>query len=272
MEKRIRAVRLPLHNSEVEQTEDLAVFVASPERLSKQRRQLAREAARRAGTPRHLAALGLPRAASAPCLGELGPAQAAWGEAPELQEDLRRGVMQRAAEQTMVLNLKHLAEKQRLRYGRAASASAVHGARPASPPASPSTRLARRLQACAAATRFTARYSETVGILEEHMILTPPQRRHSLGCPFALPGAASPQAGGATPKAASTLLRCVQVDATVAEDCSSVGCTPYSSKERAAPAFCESPMAGAPRSGRRGCWARRVTSATVACLRKALRR
>lgn len=90
---------------------------------------------------------------------------------------LLAGTSRRASEQTMMAHLKLLAAKQPLRYSRPQEVSSPK--RPASAEPDESS-LARRQQANKLATGFTELYSETVGILQDHMHLAPPNRRHSI--------------------------------------------------------------------------------------------
>eukprot|EP00928_Gymnodinium_smaydae_P018305 TRINITY_DN16976_c0_g1_i1.p1 TRINITY_DN16976_c0_g1~~TRINITY_DN16976_c0_g1_i1.p1 ORF type:complete len:299 (-),score=76.90 TRINITY_DN16976_c0_g1_i1:365-1261(-) len=108
--------------------------------------------------------------------------------APESpSEQLRLGIYRRATEQTLVANLKHLASKQRLRYGsdsggaadqhhigegdRQRGGSCQDGLDPG----------VQRLRVRDEAVKFTTLYSDTVGIFQTHMTLKPPQqRRHTI--------------------------------------------------------------------------------------------
>eukprot|EP00747_Dinoflagellata_sp_TGD_P154464 gnl/TRDRNA2_/TRDRNA2_177502_c7_seq14.p1 gnl/TRDRNA2_/TRDRNA2_177502_c7~~gnl/TRDRNA2_/TRDRNA2_177502_c7_seq14.p1 ORF type:complete len:321 (+),score=61.54 gnl/TRDRNA2_/TRDRNA2_177502_c7_seq14:132-965(+) len=81
-------------------------------------------------------------------------------------ERLKTGVQRRAAEQTMMANVKQLMTKQQIRYG--------------SMQDSPSARGRCRQEVTEEATRFNKLYSETIDILEANMTLRPPRRRHTL--------------------------------------------------------------------------------------------
>lgn len=185
--RRYREVRLPLMSAAVEQTENTAVFLKSPNTSKRQRRERLQTNARRGRSPTKLASMGLRRAASAPAAlnraeSEECTALAEWcgvGSSPvasfrgdvhgegraRSKEDLHAGIMRRANEQTMVANLKQLSVKQRLRCGHCDAGT---------------PRMRRRQQVGATAAAFTEMYGKTVGILEEHMTLTPPCRCHSL--------------------------------------------------------------------------------------------
>jgi len=119
------------------------------------------------------------------------------------EDRLQSGVMRRAAEQVLVVNLKQLAAKQRLRYGRPSGHAASSGrlTTPSGPAASkdgPSSGRLTTPSGCKAskdgflvppnarqrvrveATKFTELYANTTSILEAHMTLTPPSTRHSV--------------------------------------------------------------------------------------------
>lgn len=81
------------------------------------------------------------------------------------------GVMRRASEQTMMMNLKSLAVRQKLRYSDPTGESAA-------------MRVHQRKQVGYEASKFNEVYARTVSILSTHMTLEPPaRRRHSIDVP-----------------------------------------------------------------------------------------
>mmetsp|Transcript_13807 Transcript_13807/g.39755 ORF Transcript_13807/g.39755 Transcript_13807/m.39755 type:complete len:308 (-) Transcript_13807:112-1035(-) len=195
-------------------SDEPAVFVESPARRQERRRERLREWAERAKAG-DLAAMGLKRSTSEQSLPiaaacEWAPAAGFSGsgvvtkaashsgacarttrkmadEASLALRDLHRGIMKRAAEQTLFMQLKQHSMRQRLRYGGAAAPTACRGGACVTSAAgcgdsakAKEERATMRRCTNALAVNFTERYSATLSIMEGHMTLARPSRRHTL--------------------------------------------------------------------------------------------
>lgn len=217
-------VTLPLLGGKMEVTEDPAVFIKSPNAERRLQKQQAKQHAKRPETAPELPSIGsslrqLPLAgddwpfdsfaedacSQDSCEGPSDSECATEISCSSNEEDrLQNGVMRRVAEQVLVVNLKQLAAKQTLRYGRPSghAASSSRLATPSGPAASkdgpssgrlttpsgcrpskdggflapPNARQRVRVEA----TKFTELYANTASILERHMTLSPPSTRHSV--------------------------------------------------------------------------------------------
>jgi len=203
-------VTLPLLGGKMEVTEDRAVFVKSPRAERRLQREQEKQQSRRPET-----APELPRIRSPQQLQPVKETPTAGGDWPydffaeedcsmnscadscglssdhdtdsvgsSSQEDkLQNGVQRRVAEQVLVVNLKQLARKQKMRYGRpsgrTASRATTPSGRGASSGATNVPSLARQ-QVRDEANKFTELYANTSSILEAHMTLSPPSTRHSV--------------------------------------------------------------------------------------------
>lgn len=148
-----RALRhwiLPFGGGPPERTEEPAVFVTSP-KTARQR------AAMRVQTP------WTPQSRSSAYHSR--PHQAS-----PMTEELETGIKKRTAEQMIWANLNAMAVRCRIRYGDRAG---LKGSAPAS-------NSEQRRQVVASATKFTELNARTQGILERHMTLRPPRRRHTI--------------------------------------------------------------------------------------------
>jgi len=162
---RMRAVKLAMKSDVIEQTEDIEIFVHSPNTAMRKRRSKKRDTVISMGSAPVCARFGIRRVASAPAgWPGLLPVCEAFEES---QEEFATGVMRRASEHTMWANLKHLAHKQKFRSTLCEEFS-------------PTRRVRERKQVQAAAQGFTMTWGKTVDLFEQNMTLRPPTKRHSI--------------------------------------------------------------------------------------------
>jgi len=204
-------VTLPLLGGKMEVTEDPAVFMKSPRAERREQKHHEKQQAKRPETAPELPRIGyspqqLQHVKLCPIADDDWPNDLFANdtcsrnscESCDVSEcasesscsssgadKLQTGVMRRVAEQVLVVNLKQLAAKQKLRYGRPSDRTASSGrattpsGRAASNDGANAPSLARH-RVRVEATKFTELYANTTSILEAHMTLSPPSTRHSV--------------------------------------------------------------------------------------------